>query len=109
MYTYNAKIIDVYDGDTVTAEIDLGFKISFKIKIRLEGINTPEIKGETKHDGLIAKERVVELVLGKEVIIKTYKHGTEKYGRYLADIFHKDEARSINQILLDEGLAKPYK
>jgi micrococcal nuclease len=43
-YFYKAKIISVYDGDTVTAVIDLGFEITKKIKIRLYGINAPEIR-----------------------------------------------------------------
>lgn len=51
-YTYQAKIISVYDGDTCTAVIDLGFRISFEIKLRLAGINTPELRGEERDKGL---------------------------------------------------------
>lgn len=108
MYEYRAKIVGVYDGDSVTALVDLGFKINFTIKIRLRGINTPEIRGVERPEGLIAKARVVDLILNKDVILKTHKDRTGKYGRYLGEIFLKEGDISINQILLNEGLAKPY-
>lgn len=108
MYEYRAKVIDVYDGDSITAIVDLGFKISFKIKIRLYGINTPEIRGKERPEGLVSKKRVQDLILNKDVIIKTYKDKTEKYGRYLGEIFLEKEEISINQLLINEGLAKPY-
>ena len=42
MYEYRAKVDRVVDGDTVDFIVDLGFKISFKIRTRLAGVNTPE-------------------------------------------------------------------
>jgi micrococcal nuclease len=108
MYTYRAKIVDVYDGDSVTALVDLGFRISFEIKVRLSGINTPEIRGEERLEGLIAKKRVADLILQKDVVLKTQRDRTEKYGRWLGEIFLPGEDISINQLLLNEGLAKPY-
>lgn len=45
MYTYKCKIIKVIDGDTVDIEIDLGFNIRLKERIRLHGVDTPEIFG----------------------------------------------------------------
>jgi micrococcal nuclease len=109
MYTYKAKIISVYDGDTVTAIVDLGFKISFKIKIRLAGIDTPEIRGEERPQGLISKQRLEELILNKEVILHTQKDKQEKFGRWLGEIYIPNSQISVNEQLLDEGLAQPYK
>jgi micrococcal nuclease len=109
MYEYKALIIDVYDGDTVTALVDLGFFVKKEAKIRLYGIDTPEIRGEERERGLLSKIRVEELILNKEVIIKTYKDKQEKYGRWLADIYlPSDSTKSINTILLEEGLASKY-
>ena len=42
MYTYEAKVVRVVDGDTIDALIDLGFNVHKKIRIRMVGINTPE-------------------------------------------------------------------
>lgn len=108
MYEYKAKVLDVHDGDTITAEIDLGFRVTVVIKIRFYGINTPEIVGPTKDAGLKSKQRVVDLLLGKEILIKTHKDKQEKYGRWLADIYLPNLLPSINQLLINEGLAVPY-
>lgn len=109
MYQYKALIVDVYDGDTVTAIVELGFFVKAQIKIRLYGIDTPEIRGEEREAGLLSKIRLEELILNKNVIIKTYKDKQEKYGRWLADIYLlNDETKSVNTILLEEGLAKKY-
>lgn len=109
MYVYKASVIDVYDGDTITALVDLGFHIKMQIKVRLYGINTPEITGITRPAGLRSKERVVELIHGKDVILKTYKDKQEKFGRWLADVYVDDvNTKSINQLLVEEGLATPF-
>ena len=86
-YTYRARITGVYDGDTVTAEIDLGFNIFFTEKIRLSGINAPELKGGEKSKGEKSRDALKKLVLNKEVILKTEKDRKEKYGRYLGTIY----------------------
>ena len=118
MYEYEAKITDVYDGDTVTADIilkrfsiDLGFffHISFKIKLkkqklRLSGINAPEIRGEQRPDGLISRVRLRERILNKDVRIKTLKDKKGKYGRYIAEVICDGD--NINDWLVTEGLAE---
>ena len=43
MYEYRCTVTRVVDGDTVDAEIDLGFDIVFKSRIRLFGVDTPEV------------------------------------------------------------------
>lgn len=106
MHEYKAKIIDVYDGDSITAIVDLGFHINITVKIRLAGIDTPEIRGDEREQGLISKQRVEELILNKEVILQTEKTG--KYGRWLGTIYIPEYIESVNQLLLDEGLADPY-
>jgi micrococcal nuclease len=107
MFTYTAMITKIVDGDTVHADIDLGFHIILKDQVlRLRGINTPEIKGTQKPEGLVAKGRVEGLILGRTVQIKTYKDKREKYGRILADIFLGSS--HINEILVKEGYAEPY-
>lgn len=104
MYEYRAKIVGVYDGDTVTAIVDLGFRVSITEKIRLFGLNAPEVKGETRTDGLISRDKLRDKILGKEVIIKTFKDSTEKYGRYIGEIYLESE--NINEWLITEGLAE---
>ena len=107
MYTYKAKIIAVYDGDTVTAIVDLGFLHSQEMKLRLYGIDTPELRGAEKVEGKKVRDIVRSLILDKEVIIRTYKDKQGKYGRYLGDIVLED-GLNLNQWLIDNGHAKPY-
>ena len=109
-YYYKCKISRVVDGDTVDGIIDLGFGILFKHRLRIAKINAPEIYGVKKESeeyklGIVSKNRLVELVEGKDVFIKTEKKG--KYGRYIAEIFLYDGS-SVGETLLLEGLAAPY-
>lgn len=106
MYTYKANIVSVYDGDTVTALVDLGFKISFQMKLRLLGINTPEMRGPEKIEGKKVRDLVRELILNKEVTIVTKRDKKGKYGRYLATIFIDD--LNVNQWLLDNNHAVSF-
>ena len=90
MYTYKAKILRVIDGDTVEAVVDLGLTTYTKEHLRLYDIDCPELfrpscAAEKEH-AREAKAFVENLVLGKDVLIRTFKDKTGKYGRYIADI-----------------------
>lgn len=106
MYEYDATVISVYDGDTITCLVDLGFKVSVVKKIRLYGINTPEMRGEEKEFGKVVRDYLRNIILGKKVKLKTIKDKTGKYGRYLATIFY--ENKNINKHLIEIGYAKEY-
>ena len=106
-YKYRAIITDVYDGDTCTADIDLGFGIWMrKQKLRLFGIDTPELRGEEKERGIEVRDFVSDIILGQEVIIQSERDKSGKYGRWLATIWI--DGVNINQLLLNEGMAEKY-
>jgi len=114
MYEYKAKVINVLDGDTIDVEVDLGFNIKVKKRLRLLGIDTPEIFHpscpEEKKLGLGAKSFVESLVVNNSGTIRTVKNETDKYGRYLADFivdvteFGKNV--SISELLTANGYEK---
>ncbi len=117
MYTYNIQVVKVIDGDTIDANIDLGFDISVKKRIRFMGINTPESRTrdlEEKAKGLAAKDRVCQLLDGCNRIQLT-SHGVGKFGRCLGEL-HLDTVdgkevltmESLNQLLIKEGHAVEY-
>ena len=111
LYSYRAFVTKVYDGDSITVDIDLGFNNWIKNqKIRLYGIDTPEIRGEERPEGLLAKDRLWDLIFDKEIILRSYKDKSGKYGRWLATVFvQKDnEWINVNQLLLTEGFAEIY-
>lgn len=106
-YTYNAKVKSVYDGDTVKVDIDLGFDVWLKDQtIRLYGINAPEVKGETKTEGLSARDRLRDLVLNKDIVLETIRDNKEKFGRWLGKLYV--DSVCINETLLNEKHAQPY-
>lgn len=116
MYTYEAQIIEVIDGDTIVVDIDLGFKTWLrKQSIRLYGIDTPEIRTKDlneKAHGILAKERVESLIQpGDKVILRTVYDKEEKFGRILGIFMKKGQENytTINDILIREKLAVLYK
>lgn len=110
MYTYKAFVRSIYDGDTIRVDIDLGFGIIFADQsIRLLGIDTPEIRGIERPQGLVSRNFVVERIpVGSYITITTVKDSKEKFGRYLATVFYGEDMKNLNEELLQNGLAKPY-
>jgi len=113
-YIYRIRSVHkVVDGDTIDADIDLGFDISLTKRIRLAGIDTPESRttdAKEKALGLEVKEWLKErLKFAKDIIIKTeLPDSTEKYGRIIGHLYINGEATSINNQMVNEGYAWEY-
>lgn len=93
------KVVRVIDGDT--------FEIEGSIKVRLIGIDTPEMKNKNKTIDCFAseaKKKMESLISGKEVILEKDISETDKYGRLLRYVYIGDEM--INNTLVQEGFAK---
>lgn len=111
MYIYKIKeLVKIYDGDTITVVIDLGFGVFRKEVLRLASINTPELRGDEREVGLISRDWLINRLEtamdeGIDIIIKTDKDAKGKYGRYIAEIFI--DGVSVNEELVAEGLAEP--
>lgn len=104
LYTYKAVVVSVYDGDTVTVDIDLGFRIWMRDqKVRLFGVNTPEIRGADRPRGLMVRDLVREWIEGQEVIIHSIEDRAGKYGRPLVVICPEGWTQSVNAQLIREG------
>lgn len=110
-YIYQAQLVKVVDGDTIDVDVDLGFQIRQKIRLRLAGIDTPEVRGAEREAGLKSKDFVQkQLEAAGSIFVETRKTG--KYGRYIAEVFYapanNQPERSLNQELLELGLAEVY-
>lgn len=105
-WVYQAVVTKIYDGDTITCDIDMGMDVWHrKTSIRLHGINAPEIRGDTREEGLKSRDALVAILpVGSTVSITS--HSFEKYGRLLATVWHGDT--NINQWMLDNGYAVAY-
>ena len=106
-YKYKAHVTGVYDGDTITVDIDLGMDMWKKnVKIRLNRIDTPEMRGPEKIVGKQVRDYVRVLVLDQDVVLITIKDKTGKYGRYLAEVIVGD--MNLGDHLLELGMATEY-
>jgi len=112
MYSYRADIVRLIDGDTVEADIDLGFSVSIRLKLRLYGIDTPEVRGPEKLRGLESKAALEKLIEQcSPITVQTLKDISGKYGRYLAILMGVTEGGvvvNLNDQLVKGGWAKEY-
>jgi len=105
-YTYVARIAEVLDGDTLRVIADVGFGILMRDKLRLRGINCPELK---EPGGEEAKRFVQKrLPVGALVIIKSRKIITDNHGRFVMDVFYlgKDPCQGIPKPESDQQRAR---
>lgn len=114
MYNYKARCVKVVDGDTLDLEIDLGFNVKIKERVRLARVDTPEVRGKEREDGLEAARFVSKKVFthtpwltsyDNDLYIQTEKKG--KYGRWIAEISYQEDDvfYNLSDVLLKEGLA----
>ena len=109
MYIYKAKCLRVVDGDTIDAQIDLGFDTHKVIRIRLVGVNAAESRTldlEEKARGLDAKKVVKDILSKHKNEFVLHSQGVGKYGRCLGEIFLGDV--KLNELLITEGHAVEY-
>ncbi len=113
MYEYKCKLTRVIDGNTIDAEIDLGFNVVVRQRIRLFGIETPALQtndAEQKEKAIAARTRLIE-ILPKEFVCKTILNKRGKFGRVLGHVYFKKEDGTdvcLNDMLVSEGIANKY-
>lgn len=112
MYQYKVvQVIKVIDGDTVEITLDLGFNIHTKQKIRISGINTPELKSKVPEEKIKAEkakdfaQKWFDKHSRATIIVSTTKE--DKYGRVLGD-FYVEGGPSFSEEMLKEDLAVVY-
>ena len=99
----------VYDGDTITIAAKLPYKNSpiYRFSVRLNGIDTPEIKGkddDEKQCAVLARDALKECILGKKIELRNVQ--TEKYGRILAEVYCDNI--NLNEWMIQQRFAVKY-
>ena len=109
-YECLAKIVHVYDGDTVHLVIPQeNTKTLIKLKARLYGIDTPEMRiPEQKERAIKAKERLIEMLKKTNNLVNVKCGEFDKYGRVLVTIYSTEFSKSLNDILIEEGHGYAY-
>jgi len=99
---YHGQVLRVMDGDTFEVMIELGFGVTQKFVVRLDGIDTPEL---STSKGRTVKELVRNLIENKNVILTD--EGAEKYGRARASIEMPD-GKDLTQYLIENNAGYEY-
>lgn len=115
MYEYKATVIRVIDGDTIDADVDVGFYATLRLRLRFIGIDTPELNSKDpveREKALKAKAYVESILLSDPkptLVVKTSK--ADSFGRWLADITYTNGgvSKNLNEELLERGLAVKFK
>ena len=112
-YHYRCRLLDVIDGDTVELEVELGFHASLTVRVRLEGIDTPELKGKTIDERRMAQDALALVAQwcaarADRIIVRTVRDGRDKFGRLLATLIDQDTGETVQQALIEARLARPY-
>ena len=116
---FTAKIIDVYDGDTITVIFKM-FGKYYKWKCRIMHVDTPEIKKmvkpsneeekskneKEKKRAIIIRDIMREKLLNKIVTLDCNKF--DKYGRLLVEFNIPETNIKIHNWLIENNYAKPY-
>lgn len=112
VYCYRVvKVVKVVDGDTCDVLLDVGFSTYIRKRLRFLGIDTWEVRGEEREAGLVAKERLQQLLDNADAVyVQTEMDAEGKYGRVLAWLWVENGATvtSVNEQLLLEGHGEVY-
>ena len=109
----NVKLIRVLDGDTVELEINLGYHLTFRDRFRLVRIDAPETNRKATREAGNKSKMALEQMLLEEIDeadgiwIESFKK--DSFGRWLCEIYSHKSGESLNQRMLTEGHAVPYK
>ena len=103
------RCIKVYDGDTITIASKLPYKHSpiYRFSVRLNGIDTPEIKGKDEDEkkcAVLARDALKDLIVGRKVELRNVQ--TEKYGRILAEVYCDNI--NLNEWMVNQRFAVKY-
>jgi endonuclease YncB( thermonuclease family) len=114
LYTFRAQVKEVVDGDTLWVVVDCGFDVWVEQKLRLRDLDAPELETVVGRQA----RAFVEEALGEVEFVVLSTHRSDKYDRYLADVFHRPGEQDpqrvlvdglyLNRQLLDEGLARRW-
>lgn len=102
------KVVNVVDGDTVDVEVDPGFRLKTTVRVRLYGVDTPELHdhdGPTREAALAARTYMNKNHLG--ALCRMATHKTDDFGRWLGLLYRYEDGGwyCLNERLIKLGYA----
>jgi endonuclease YncB( thermonuclease family) len=90
-WTCPGRVVEVHDGDTIICDIDLGYHVSIRAAVRIDGIAAPELRkaGKPNPAGEASRDYAKTLLppgTVVQVVSKRLLGRFEKFGRVLADL-----------------------
>lgn len=105
-WRYDAEVVRWVDADTVDVRVDLGFDCSRTERLRILGIDAPEVRGPERERGIGATLAAASLAPpATRVVVETKKDRRGKYGRYLARVYAQD-GQDVGEALVEAGHAR---
>lgn len=102
-YVIWARVVDVYDGDTVTlAMVERGRVV--RRRCRCLGYDSPEMRGPDKERAIQARDVLKTLLPSRAFRVQVT--GIDKYGRLLIDL--RTGGRRVSDIMIERGMAYAY-
>ena len=97
----------VLDGDTIDTGIVVGPTLS-SLKLRIEGIDTPEMKGKCEKERMLARDAKDFLAATlKDQLVDINYHGWDKYGGRVVGVPYLHDV-PMNEEMIRRGYAVPY-
>lgn len=106
---HEATVVSVYDGDTMTVDVEIWPGLTWRGKVRVRGVDTPEIQTKSKREkrrALLARDFVRKRI-GKTVYLENVKQGSFG-GRVVATVRLRDGS-DLAKVLIRKGHGKAYK
>lgn len=104
---FPALVTAVVDGDTVDATVDLGLDVQRTVRVRLAGVDTPELHGPTLAAGREARAFLRDWIAVRSNRVRLQVEGRDKYGRIVGRLIGH-EGGDASRALLDAHQAIPY-
>ena len=107
---FDFDLVEVIDGDTFRARVKIWLGQTVTVKVRLKGVDTPEMRGKCAAERKLAQE-------AKAFAKKWLKENQTRlvgvhYGTYAGRVLATAQMKngdSLSAALLAENLAKPYR
>jgi len=112
-YTFPMTVERVIDGDTIVGIVDVGFRVSLTLPLRIYGMDAPEM---STMEGKVATSALIDLIGWAPthhplLVVKTHAPGTnagaDKFGRWLGEVQLPDGTDLASRMIAD-GHARPY-
>ena len=107
---FHFRLIKVVDGDTFHADIPVWLGLTITTKIRLEHIDTPELRGKCAYEKRLARQArdfAANWLQQDGLVLENISYGTYA-GRVLATP-RRANGETLGAALRAAGLARPYR